>query len=568
MVEKGYIQAATSDSDSNLDDVEMQEREEYTDGAQDRRLLDEDYIDDVTYKVEWHLRTCWAVLGSILALVAVFGALAIFTKVFIVQSHSSGESDGVENNFRRSPKSYILDPKWDFNAVPKVRVYNWTVVNIVANPDGVYRPMLTINGKFPGPMIECNEGDTLVIEVDNQSVNATSVHFHGLFMNGTNWMDGTTGITQCPIAPKRKFTYEFKVSGQSGTYYYHGHQGAQLVDGLYGPLVIHSRKEKEIQKIPYVSDRVIMLQDYYHDPSSGLLMSHMQPGVDVSPIPNGALINGYNQRDCSTLPHRMCDNSTATLPSFDLAANANHRLRFLNVGAFAWFQVSVDEHEFAITEVDGTDILPWTERRLRISPAQRYSVIVNTTQTTGDAFWLRARMVSHCWSDATLPGPDAVEARGIVQYTGGSKSPAVVRRPESKNWQIPMELLCKDMDTRRYQPVEFDPAPLYADHSYYVETKMEIRDYKLHRGYFNGSSSFRANLQNPTLHRTVEGLSSGNESFNAMRATDGVNSVAYNMKDDLVIQHSGIKVIDIIVQNYDPGKPILLLLREFLSGIF
>jgi FtsP/CotA-like multicopper oxidase with cupredoxin domain len=188
-----------------------------------------------------------------------------------------------------------------------------------------------------GPLIEANEGDTLVIEVDNQSDNATSIHFHGIYQNGTNFMDGTTGITQCPIAPKRKFRYEFTVTGQSGTYYYHGHVAVQASDGLVGPLVIHSKNEKKIQQIPYVSDRVVMLQDWYHDLSSGLLIETLEPGSESSPIPHGALMNGMNKRDCSVLGHRLCDNSTATLPSLDLTANANHRLRFINVGALYVF---------------------------------------------------------------------------------------------------------------------------------------------------------------------------------------------------------------------------------------
>lgn len=125
----------------------------------------------------------------------------------------------------------------------------------------------------------------------------------------------------------------------------------QSSDGLVGPLVIHSRQEKNLQQIPYVTDRVVMLQDWYHDLSSGLLIETLEPGSESSPIPHGALMNGMNKRDCSNLPHRMCDNSTATLPSLDLTANANHRLRFINSGAFAWFQIEVDEHEFAISEV-------------------------------------------------------------------------------------------------------------------------------------------------------------------------------------------------------------------------
>jgi FtsP/CotA-like multicopper oxidase with cupredoxin domain len=406
-------------------------------------------------------------------------------------------------------------------------------------------------------LIECNEGDTLIIDVENQSVNATSIHFHGIYQNGTNWMDGTSGITQCPIVPGRRFRYEFTVTGQSGSYYYHGHQAVQASDGLYGPLVIHARDEKNLQKIPYETDRVVMLQDYYHDLSSGLLVSALEPGSEASPIPNGALINGLNQRDCSELPHRMCDNSTCTRPYFDLTANANHRLRFINVGAFAWFQVSVDEHKFAVTEVDGSDIIPSYDTRLMISPAQRYSMILNTNQSSADSFWLRAKMVTHCWKDPELPGPGADEVQAVIQYTksGRKKKTAksLMSQPNSRSWNDGMEVQCKDMNTTSYIPANYEPAPAVADHSYYLRSNLEIGDWRLERGFFN-TSTFRPNLQQPTLHRSVEGLTTRNETFTASSNMNGVNSVAYDLKNDFVIQHNGIKTIDLIIQNFDEGN--------------
>lgn len=547
-------------SDS-LDSVEMEERDDRYEGDQEERLLsggDVEAAGDMAYKVEWHVRTGWVLAGTFLVVALSFAALVLFTKLIIVGNNENediGEIKGT-GNFRRPASDYILDPKWDFNAAKKVRSYKWQIIDIVGNPDGVFRPMLTINGQFPGPLIECNEGDTLIIEVDNQSVNATSIHFHGIFQNGTNFMDGTTGITQCPIAPKRRFRYEFTVTGQSGTYYYHGHQAVQASDGLYGPLIIHSKQEKKAQQIPYASDRVVMLQDYYHDLSSGLLVSSMEPGSEQSPIPNGALINGLNRRDCSRLPHRMCDNSTATLPSFDLKSNVNHRLRFINVGAFAWFQVTVDEHQFAITEADGTDIVPNYETSLMISPAQRYSMILNATQNTAESFWLRARMVTHCWKNPNLPGPGADEVKAVIRYisSGHSKSnKAVIAQPSSRNWHQGIEIQCKDMNTTSYVPVAYQPAPAIADHSYYIRSNLEIGDWRLERGFFN-SSTFRPNLQRPTLHRTVEGLTSQNETFTSMSSIDGVNGVAYDIKNDFLIQHCGIKVVDLIIQNFDEGN--------------
>ncbi|KAG5913171.1 hypothetical protein E4U42_001393, partial [Claviceps africana] len=132
----------------------------------------------------------------------------------------------------RDSSEYVLSPSWDAAAEPATREYRWTITDARLNPDGVYRPMMLINNQFPGPLVECNEGDSIVVRVRNEAANATSVHFHGLFQNGTNFMDGTVGVTQCPIAPGSSFTYRFRVRGQSGTYWYHAHHSAQAADGL------------------------------------------------------------------------------------------------------------------------------------------------------------------------------------------------------------------------------------------------------------------------------------------------------------------------------------------------
>jgi hypothetical protein len=132
-------------------------------------------------------------------------------------SPSPGLPEFLKMPLRRPDEDYILDSNWDFAAPNQVRYYNWTILDKEGNPDGVYKPMMTINGQFPGPLIEANEGDTIVVDVHNAAVNATSIHWHGIFQNGTAWMDGTAGVTQCPIAPGRSFQYNFTVKGQAGT---------------------------------------------------------------------------------------------------------------------------------------------------------------------------------------------------------------------------------------------------------------------------------------------------------------------------------------------------------------
>jgi FtsP/CotA-like multicopper oxidase with cupredoxin domain len=552
-------ESAGSSASDSTEDLEMQENFG-TDEEQSSRLLpreekNSNVPDQPQYKVERHLRTGWVILGSILTVVLVFMAMLSFTTYFVVKDVAvQSISSDSPTTFRRPSSDYILDSAWRFDAPAQIRQYSWTIKDIVANPDGVYRPMLSINGQFPGPLIECNEGDTLVVEVDNQSTNATSVHFHGIYQNGTNHMDGTIGITQCPIAPGHKFTYKFTVTGQSGTYWYHGHQAVQAADGLFGPLVVHARNEKELQKIPYASDRVVMVQDFYYDLSSPLLWQNLEPGSEDSPIPDGALINGRNVRDCSTVPDRMCDNSSAVLPTFDLAPNENHRLRFINVGSFAWFQIGVDEHHLAITEVDGTDVEPSSSTRLMISPAQRYSMVVSTNQSSSNSYWLRAHMVTHCFSDPKLPGHGAEEVRAIVSYKSPLTAESTAQAPAyptSQNWPQGLEVICRDQDTTIYSPIPAIAAPSKADHSYYLRANLEIGNWRLERGFFN-TSTFRGQLGSPSLHRAIHGLQSGNETFNT--TLDGMNDRAFDKTNEFTIQHNGIKTVDLIIQNFDEGN--------------
>ena len=243
-----------------------------------------------------------------------------------------------------SPSNYILSKDWTIDTNPTRREYEWVVTDVEFNPDGVYRPMMVINNQFPGPLIRANEDDTIVVHVKNQAANATSFHWHGIYQNGTAWMDGSVGVSQCPIPPGGEFTYEFQIKGQYGTYWYHAHQGAQASDGLVGPLVIHSKDEKRLETIPYDTDQVVMVSDHYHNLTSELMMKYLASDAEnAEPVPNGALINGRGMKDCSRYPGWKCDSTSPHVghPKFVLQYGKNHKLRFINVGAFAEFQIAI-----------------------------------------------------------------------------------------------------------------------------------------------------------------------------------------------------------------------------------
>lgn len=477
--------------------------------------------------------------------------LAIAVVVYILRDDINSLISGPLQPVISDRQDYLLDVNWDFSAAPTRREYHWVIEDKEHNPDGVYRPMTLINGLFPGPLIECNEGDTIVVHVKNRGVNATSIHWHGIFQNGTNWMDGTVGITQCPIAPGANFTYEFRVEGQSGTYWYHAHHAIQASDGLVGPLIIHAKDEKDLQKIEYATDRVVMVQDHYYDLSGALLVDYLaNDRENAEPVPDSALINGKNIRNCDDLPNRRCDNSSARMAEFNLEPHKNHRLRFINVGTFAEFQIQIDEHEFAVTEVDGTDVWPEYYHRLNINPAQRYSIIINTNVTSLEAYWLRAHMVTHCFAEENPEMSE--EVRAIVRYA--SSPLEVTEVPSSRDWPEVVEMVCRDLNTTDLYPVIAMEAPATVDDIIFLRANFEIGNWRLSRGFLN-SSSWRAPVSSPTLQRLISGYSTANYTFTSSLATPfGFNSDVFSTPRELVYQTTGIRTIDILIQNFDDGN--------------
>lgn len=258
--------------------------------------------------------------------------------------------------------------------------------------------------------------------------------------------------------------------------------------------------------------------------------------------------------DCSLHQNRHCDASSALIPSFDLAPNKHHRLRVINVGGFAWFEVSVDKHtDLPVTEVDGVTVEPLSDSTLLIAPGQRYSLVISANQTNpSNLYWLRARMINHCFAENVLPDDGVAEAQAVIRYnsTGpaiNSKGKAVL--PTTENDSGKFTVICKDKAPNTYQPVPARSAPEFAHHSWYLRVNVEIGDWRLERGFVN-QSTFRPQLQSPTLHRLVEGLNSANETFDV----EGVNGEAFDTKNELVVSSGGVEVVDLILQNFDEGN--------------
>ena len=97
------------------------------------------------------------------------------------------------------------------------------------------------NGQVPGPTIQAEVGDTLVVRLANALPEPTTIHWHGLRVPAA--MDGTE-MVQHPVQPGEGFEYRF-VLPDAGTFWYHPHthETEQLEKGLYGVLIVYRPDE-------------------------------------------------------------------------------------------------------------------------------------------------------------------------------------------------------------------------------------------------------------------------------------------------------------------------------------
>ncbi|KAG0270935.1 hypothetical protein BGZ95_001345 [Linnemannia exigua] len=384
------------------------------------------------------------------------------------------------------PGQFHLSKNFTITATPNTRYYDWTISQKTIAPDGLERPMLLVNGMFPGPLIEANTGDRIVVKVTNSLVNGTAIHWHGMFQNGTNWMDGSGGVTQCPIPPGQSFTYNFTVPQQWGTYWWHAHAASQYVDGIVGPFVIHSPDEAHLKQ--YDEDVIVMLSDYYHTPSPTLVSWYLSPASDGSePVPDNGLINGRNFFNCTLDPvslfptHAPC-HSNAPRSVFDFQPGLRYRIRIINAGSFADFQFSMDNHTLSVIEADGVDMQPVEVNRIPIHVGQRYSAIVKANQKV-DNYWIRAQMNLNCFNEEN-PALDA-SVKALVHYAGAPASQSA----SSTDWaDEAWPGRCLDLEARMLKPFIARDAPT-ADVQVILDMSFQkITKKRVSLGYVNETS--------------------------------------------------------------------------------
>ena len=319
----------------------------------------------------------------------------------------------------------------------KVVRYNLEITNTTKNLDGgKSRTIFAINGQYPGPTIRANWGDTLQITVKNSlTSNGTGIHWHGLRQYKTNQMDGTGGITECPLAPGQTQTYTFLCT-QFGTTWYHSHYSDQYSDGVVGTMIIDGPASSN-----YDYDLgVYPMTDYYYRPAFEL-GPLIQRGVFPRgpPCAENILINGTNVSPNGTLGayHRNT-----------LTKGKKYRLRLINTSTNDNFKVSLDSHDMTVITADFVPVRSFTTKWLFIGIGQRYDVVINANQAV-DSYWFHVVPQAGC---SCNQNPNAVS---IFTYAGAANT---TPSNATRNNVDPAGSSCSDNNSQLIPYVKLDVA--------------------------------------------------------------------------------------------------------------
>ncbi len=212
----------------------------------------------------------------------------------------------------------------------------------------------TYNGVVPGPVIEVDQGNTVVIDYTNDDAVPDTIHLHGIHDIPVS-MDGVPGISQPPVMTGGHFVYRF-VADTPGTFIYHTHDNEAMLDsGLYGAIIVKPSHPLAVER-GLGGDFLEMLSSW-----------EIQSATE-----NHFTINGKEYPATQTL---------------DVRHGERFRIRWINISGEEFHTMHTHGH---YQQVIDRDAQPVTYRDIEdtvlLGPGQRVDVVVDANAQPGT--WL------------------------------------------------------------------------------------------------------------------------------------------------------------------------------------
>ncbi|KAI9078938.1 hypothetical protein K1719_039087 [Acacia pycnantha] len=262
------------------------------------------------------------------------------------------------------------------------------------------KSIVTVNGQFPGPRIIAREGDRLVIKVTNHVQNNITIHWHGVRQMRSGWADGPAYITQCPIQSGQSYIYNFTVSGQRGTLWWHAHT-SWLRATLHGPIIILPKKHAPYPQ-PF-KEETLIFGEWWKADTEAVINQAMKTGSAPN-LSDAYTING--------LPGLLYNCSSKDTFKLNVEPGKTYLLRLINAALNNELFFSIANHTLTVVETDAVYIKPFKTNVVLITPGQTMNVLLKTNPSPPNATFLIAAR-PYASGPATF---DNTTAAGLLHY--------------------------------------------------------------------------------------------------------------------------------------------------------
>ncbi|XP_039116538.1 laccase-11-like [Dioscorea cayenensis subsp. rotundata] len=264
------------------------------------------------------------------------------------------------------------------------------------------KPIVTINGKFPGPTIYAREGDRVIINVTNYAQYNMSIHWHGIKQLRNGWADGPAYITQCPIKSGSSYNYDFNITGQRGTLWWHAHI-LWLRATVHGAIVIMPK-----HGVPYPfpqpdQEAKLILGEWWNEDVEVVETTGSKLGLPPN-ISDAHTINGK--------PGPLFPCSDKHTYALEVEHGKTYLLRIINAALNDELFFAIAGHNITVVEIDAVYCKPFTTDAILITPGQTTNVLLHANQAPGRYF-----MGARPFMDAPII-VDNKTAIAILQYKG------------------------------------------------------------------------------------------------------------------------------------------------------
>ncbi|KAJ6798647.1 laccase-25-like precursor [Iris pallida] len=281
--------------------------------------------------------------------------------------------------------------------------HTFNVGNLTVNKLCQDRVITAVNEKLPGPTILAKEGDTVIVHVNNNSPYNITIHWHGIYQLLTAWADGPNYITQCPIVPGRSYAYNFTITGQEGTLWWHAHASI-LRATVYGALIIRPRAGSDAYPFPKPHKEIpIILGEWWN--------------ANVVDVENAAFLSGQGptNSDAYTIngsPGDLYMCSYKQTYKLEVVQGETYMLRIINAALNNQLFFKVANHSFTVVAVDASYTMPYKTDVIVIAPGQTVDALMVADASPSASYYMAAR----AYASAVNLAFDSTTTTGIVQY--------------------------------------------------------------------------------------------------------------------------------------------------------